>query len=236
MEQYIYSQQHTFTVNKGNATLLCNIMIPPSVYETTIYPADASWEMNFIAHNSFTGGNFDVDAQNATYTLIFVGAQTFTYANIKPTDVNHVDAFITSPSVPGNYTMRCLFNGTSLFSPTEVDTKVTLQSTSSSPSPTSTPTPAGQQPGPGSTPGAGGTHAQPGATATPTGTSTVTATATATTTTATSGVLPATTPPPPSTNPSSVLLWILAAGVVCFGAGGFGYLFWRKRKLPVSFP
>lgn len=229
LNQYIYSQQLTFTVNKGNATLTCPIGNPLPPYDTNTYPANATLDMGFLVHNSYTGGTIDVDVQNATYTVIFVGAQTFTYANIKPIDVNFTYAPITGPSVPGDYNMRCIFLGTGLFSQTEVDTRVTLQSTSSTPSPT----PASQQPGPGSTPAGSGTHSQPGATATSTGTSTATATVTATAT-ATSGLLPANATLPPTSNPGAVLLWTLAAGVVCSGAGGLGFLFWRNRKLPIS--
>src|SRR5262249_1714484 len=148
LDQYVYSQQLTFTVNKGNATLTCPIsnQLPP--YGTNTYPANASLDMSFLVHNSYTGGTIDVDVQNATYTVIFVGAQTFTFANIKPPYPDFNYAPITSPSVPGHYTMRCIFNGTSLFNGTEADTNVTLQSTSGTPSPT----PASQTPGPGGTP------------------------------------------------------------------------------------
>jgi hypothetical protein len=231
LEQYIYSQQLTFTVSKGNATLRCFIA-NYLTYGTNTYPADASLQMNFLVHNSYTGGNYDVDVQNATYTLIFVGARTFTYANLKPTIADFTFEVINGPSVPGNYTMRCIFNGTSLFSPTEVDTNVTLQSTSSSATPT--PSPASTSPG-GGTVGSGaaggsGTPARTRATSTPTGTSTVTAA----TAPATSGLLHANTTPPPSSNISTVLLWTLVAVVACSGAVGLGFLFWRKRKLPIS--
>jgi hypothetical protein len=226
LNQYIYSQQLTFNVNKGNATLRCDIA-NYLTYGTNTYAANAPLQMNFIVHNSYTGGNLDVDVQNATYTVIFVGAKTFTYANIRPPAPNFNFEIIQGPSVPGHYAMRCIFNGTGLFSSTEADTDVTLLSTSSSPTPTPTPTPANQQPGPGSTTTpAASTHTH---TSTATATSAVMATATAI-----SGLVPANTTPPPSSNSSTVLLWALAAVVVCSGAGGLGFLFWRKRKLPVS--
>lgn len=235
LNQYIYSQQLTFTVNKGNATLQCAILnqLPP--YDWSTYPANASLELYFSVHNSYIGSHYDVDVQNATYTVIFVGAQTFTYANIKPAAATYNHAFIAGPSAPGNYTMRCIFNGSNLFSPTEADIHVTLQSTASTPSPRPTSTPASQQPASGSTPAGSGTHAQPGATATPTGTSTVAATVTATVTaTAPGGLLSAKTTLPTSSHPSTLLLWTFAAVVVCSGAGGLGFLFWRKRRLPAS--
>ncbi|GCE18467.1 hypothetical protein KDK_22670 [Dictyobacter kobayashii] len=57
--------------------------------------------------------NTQVDWQNSTFTVTFIGAQTFTRANLKANSSESVT--VPMPSVFGSYQVQCMFNGTSLF-------------------------------------------------------------------------------------------------------------------------
>ena len=95
----------TLTVVKDTPTnFVCNATVATTNLPNT--PLTISFS---LSRNS----NLQVDWQNATFTVAFVGKQTFTHANLKPNSSEEVT--VSMPSVPDKYTVQCIFNGTSLF-------------------------------------------------------------------------------------------------------------------------
>jgi hypothetical protein len=67
---------------------------------------------------SFSNTNAPVDWPNGTFTISFVGAQTFSFPNLKAS-VPGGQLSVTTPSAPGVYRTKCDFNGTANFNPIE---------------------------------------------------------------------------------------------------------------------
>lgn len=102
-------------------------IITPTVVKQTpqeIVCTIVNWANTYAPHASLTlsldvgsGTSTPVDWQDATYTIFFIGKQTFTDANLKANSSEQV--IVSTPPVPDKYQIRCRFNGTALFNPVE---------------------------------------------------------------------------------------------------------------------
>jgi hypothetical protein len=81
-------------------------------------------QVPFGVQTNQVNSSIQVDWQDATYTIAFVGPQTFTYTNL--TADSEGRGTVSTPPVPGTYHVRCTFNGTSNFSAVTSDPSITV--------------------------------------------------------------------------------------------------------------
>jgi len=96
------------TVLKSTPGLSCGVMN----FSTTYTPNSP---LKFSA--LFSNTNAPVDFQNGTFTVTFVGAQTFSFGNLKANSALEVTTPV--PAAYGVYNTKCAFSGTNLFNPVE---------------------------------------------------------------------------------------------------------------------
>ncbi|HEY7418698.1 MAG TPA: hypothetical protein VH593_26200, partial [Ktedonobacteraceae bacterium] len=102
LNQTLASAPVSFTVQKYTPTLTC--------YLNAVSFFAANAPVNF---SMGTQGGPPVDWQNATYSITFVGPQTFTDSNLTADSSGGGTASV--PPVPGTYKYQCAFSGTSNF-------------------------------------------------------------------------------------------------------------------------
>jgi hypothetical protein len=100
-----------FTVLRKTPLLECGINnVSPT------YALNAS--LTFLA--AFMNTQAPPQFENGTFTVTFVGAQTFTSGNLKPDGQGQFNA--SAPPAAGIYETKCAFSGSSSFSPVEITT------------------------------------------------------------------------------------------------------------------
>lgn len=101
VKQTLQSAPVTVTVQKFTPTITCNVNGGFFLVNTPI-------AFGLSAQNGPA-----IDWQDATYSITFVGSQTFTETNLSLGSSGQVTA--TAPPVPGTYSFQCTFNGTANF-------------------------------------------------------------------------------------------------------------------------
>jgi MYXO-CTERM domain-containing protein len=94
----------TLTVTKIMPAMNCYIVNVASTYAPST---------RLTITVAFGDTNLPVDIEDATFTIIFAGPQTFSVTHLKASTGDRV--FAPVPSVPGVYQAKCQFNGTALF-------------------------------------------------------------------------------------------------------------------------
>ena len=105
---WLISAPLTLRVDKSTPTLSCSI----DNFANTYAPGA---HLTIIV--SFSNTNVAVDIQNGTFSFIFAGTRTFTFANLKANSAG--DVITSTPSVTGIYQAKCRFSGTSSFNSVE---------------------------------------------------------------------------------------------------------------------
>jgi hypothetical protein len=104
LKQTLQSAPITLTVQKLTPSVYCQLNL--------LNPFAVNAPVTFTMSSSQSSGSA-VDWQDATYTLTFVGTQTFTDTNLTADSSGQGTAL--TPPVPGNYKYQCTFNGTQNF-------------------------------------------------------------------------------------------------------------------------
>lgn len=104
LNETLESAPITLTVRKLTPIISCQLNL--------LNPFAVKAPVTFTMSSSQDSGHA-VDWQDATYTLTFVGSQTFTDTNLTADSSGQGTAL--TPPVPGNYKYQCTFNGTSNF-------------------------------------------------------------------------------------------------------------------------
>ncbi|HLV97213.1 MAG TPA: hypothetical protein VKT82_00930 [Ktedonobacterales bacterium] len=107
LNETLESAPITLTVQKLTPTLNCEILFLPT------FATKAS-----VTFTLSTETGPAVDWQDATYTMTFIGSQTFTDTHLTADSAGNVTAL--TPPVPGKYKFRCTFNGTANFTSASV--------------------------------------------------------------------------------------------------------------------
>jgi hypothetical protein len=101
LNQTLTSAPVTVTVQKFTPTITCQV-------NGGYFLVNSPIAFSLSAQNGPA-----IDWQDATYSITFVGSQTFTQTNLSLGSSGQVTA--TTPPVPGNYSFQCTFNGTANF-------------------------------------------------------------------------------------------------------------------------
>lgn len=115
LNETLESAPITLTVKKLTPTVYCQLNL--------LNPFAVSAPVTFTMSSS-QGGDPAVDWQDATYSITFVGAQTFTDSNLTADSSGQGTAL--TPPVPGMYTYQCTFHGTANFNPAQTGFGSTL--------------------------------------------------------------------------------------------------------------
>lgn len=101
VNQTLTSAPVTVTVQKFTPSISCNV-------NGGFFLVNAPISFGLSAQNGPA-----IDWQDATYSITFVGSQTFTQSNLSLGSSGQVTAI--TPPVPGSYGFQCTFNGTANF-------------------------------------------------------------------------------------------------------------------------
>jgi hypothetical protein len=108
LQETLESAPITLTVQKFTPSINCEVLFLPT------FATNAP--VTFTLDTTEVGP--DIDWQDATYTMTFIGAQTFTDTHLTADSSGKVTAL--TPPVPGRYKFRCTFNGTANFNAASV--------------------------------------------------------------------------------------------------------------------
>jgi hypothetical protein len=106
LNQTLETAPITLTVQKATPVVSCQLNL--------LNPFGVNAPVSFTMSTSVSPS---VDWQNATYTLTFVGLQTFTDTGLTADSDGNGTAL--TPPVPGNYKYKCTFNGTGNYNAAE---------------------------------------------------------------------------------------------------------------------
>jgi hypothetical protein len=109
--QVVATGTATFTVNKIVTTTSCGINNPGTVYQ-----AGSTLQITQQVQGPTTG--YSPDWTQSTFNVTFTGPASVTYSNVTPDTAPGTGWLsVQAPATPGQYTMKCTFNGEGDYAP-----------------------------------------------------------------------------------------------------------------------